>query len=59
MFTVSPPERQKSAWLYLKYDNGATLESVDPVPAQIQDLQVGVESQVCLIDLLNVIIGEI
>ena len=37
----------------------STLESVDFVPAKIQDLQVGVESQVSLVDLLNVIIGEI
>ena len=39
--------------------SSATLKSVDLVPAQIQDLQVGVEGQVCLVDFLNVIIGEI
>ena len=39
--------------------HSATLEGVDLVPAQIQGLQVGVESQVCLVDFLNVIIGEI
>ena len=49
------------SWLSTNYDTTAisTLESVDLVPAKIQDLQVGVESQVCLVDLLNVIIGEI
>ena len=44
---------------YMTPLSSATLESVDLVPAQIQDLQVRVEGQVCLVDFLNVIIGEI
>ena len=35
------------------------MESVDLVLAEIQNLQVGVESQVRLVDLFNVIIGKI
>ena len=36
-----------------------TLKADDFIPAEVEDLQVGVEGEVCVVDLLHVVVGEI
>lgn len=36
-----------------------SLKADDFIPAEVEDLQVGVEGEVCVVDLLHVVVGEI
>ena len=35
------------------------MKADDFIPAEVEDLQVGVEGEVCVVDLLHVVVGEI